>query len=154
MMEIRFRAWVKGLKKDLSLPDLKIFDYKEEDFPKMANALAVYSETDFTFRNGLGISSSAEYDAILMQYTGLKDRNGVEIYEGDILEINQEIGDGTLKSRGFVKYHECCFIVERGGEKVSYNNGKFLEFINWPNEYFKNCKAIGNIYENPELLED
>jgi uncharacterized phage protein (TIGR01671 family) len=78
----------------------------------------------------------------LMQYTGLKDKNGKEIYEGDIL---------SRKKWGLGGYHEDeeRYLVESldyyldSGE-VDYHFGVHL----W-NEY---CEVIGNIYENPELI--
>ena len=68
----------------------------------------------------------------LMQYTGLKDKNGKEIYEGDI---------AILPDR-WPKF------------PVRYIDGMFcLEGTSWPlHEYYKECEIIGNIYENPELL--
>jgi uncharacterized phage protein (TIGR01671 family) len=76
---------------------------------------------------------------ILMQYTGLKDKNGKEIYEGDI--INDSFGD----RKGRIRYndHVAAFeISEYDGIHMlsSHNCGRFFE-------------VIGNIYENPELLE-
>lgn len=80
----------------------------------------------------------------LMQYTGLKDKKGVEIYEGDIvlnLEHNQE-------TKGVV-------VFVRGGFRVALNIKGFkfnLPFNSFEeNEY--SLQVLGNIYENPELLE-
>lgn len=83
----------------------------------------------------------------LMQFTGLKDKNGVEIYEGDILYVEQ-IGviDSYIphKKNVAVRYEErdTAFIFD---EEIGFVIGLY----SMPRE----LEVIGNIYENPELLE-
>ena len=77
-----------------------------------------------------------EYNA--MQYTGLKDKNDVEIYEGDIVNL------GT-KNNFEVVYDLSSFSLRKNNGilcllEIPYRNGDIV--------------VIGNIYENPELLED
>jgi uncharacterized phage protein (TIGR01671 family) len=101
---------------------------------------------------------------ILMQYTGLKDRNGREIYEGDILGILAkpslfgtaqvcfgEYGDSEIEwgspaigwyATGVHGYHR------EDGRKDVYETGE--ESLLW---YDNKWEVIGNIYENPELME-
>lgn len=77
-------------------------------------------------------------DGILMQSTGLKDRNGVEIFEGDAIEVKRLIGPRFL-----VKKHE--------------KTTQFFLQEDFVREYFgtfgqDELEVIGNIYENPEFL--
>ena len=78
----------------------------------------------------------------IMQYSGLKDRYGKEIYEGDI--IKNESGEG-YDILSVVAYKKGVFCIDANDE---------LDYIEYP-LYEWNCEAevIGNIYENPELLE-
>lgn len=75
-------------------------------------------------------------DLPIMQYTGLKDKNGVEIYEGDI--VNSKIF-GISE----VRYFQNSFVLWDDGS-YSRDHKNYLG---------DNCEVIGNIYENPELLE-
>ena len=121
--EIKFRAWVK----------------KER---KMVNV-----ETLFIGINRLCFGNSKTEDLFfrdfeeveLMQYTGLKDKNGKEIYEGDIVILN----DAEEENRCVVKYKYGSYILVDGDlrENLSNVEDKFLE-------------VIGNIYENKNLLEE
>jgi uncharacterized phage protein (TIGR01671 family) len=73
-----------------------------------------------------------------MQYTGLHDKNGTEIYEGDIIRDN----DYELWQ---VYFEDGSFLARC----VDYDVSEFL--IEFTPEY---CEVIGNIYKNPELLEE
>ena len=82
----------------------------------------------------------------LMQYTGLKDKNGVEIYEGDILSTDLSRPYLIVEFRNGAFMYQC----HDGGRN-------YYDFMEPANEGLKfNTKyheVIGNIYENPELLE-
>ena len=74
---------------------------------------------------------------ILMQYTGLKDKNGKEIYEGDVGV------DGENDA-----YYE---VVFDEGAFVSHYDGNITEYLS---ETASQMEIIGNIFENPELLQE
>ena len=87
---------------------------------------------------------------ILMQYTGLKDKNGKEIYEGDVLEFWTFIS----MSEGVKKVS---YVKEDGGIYVFpmlyHDNSYYLCDAIWiSNKLEKGVFVIGNIYENPELI--
>lgn len=76
------------------------------------------------------------------QYTGLKDKNGTKIFEGDIVDVLYDvnyIGVATERIGVFEVVHNGCFMGQKGN--VRYH------FI--PSD---KCTVIGNIYDNPELL--
>ena len=75
-------------------------------------------------------------DLHLMQSTGLKDKNGKEIFEGDVVKCNGLLG--TIES--FKAMLICSF--------MKYNNYQKVGF------FAQEIEVVGNIYENPELLED
>jgi uncharacterized phage protein (TIGR01671 family) len=84
----------------------------------------------------------------LMWYTGLKDKNGKEIWEGDIVRFNQCCGgdyekDGLI---GFIKYDEGCFQI------WDYNKNEYICDLISP-VLNKEIEVIGNINENIELIK-
>ena len=131
MREIKFRAWA------------------------VASNIMFYPNTD----DGWDIVNG-ELDplpnTILMQYTGLKDRTGKDIYEGDICKCHiftQELGENMGVCEGEVefickiKFGVCGVTAQKGGN----NSGALFFYDNFHEE---SLEVVGNIYENPELLED
>ena len=95
---------------------------------------ATHQYRHFVLQKGVSVNIGADLE--IEQYTGLKDKNGKEIYEGDIVDYND---DGECI--GYVVYNAPSYeIMEKTG------------FTCWlkgsPHQ-----KVIGNIHENPELLE-
>ena len=124
MRDIQFRAWLKAEKimgevLGIDILHKEIF-FSNED----ANC---YEHTDFK-------------DIELMQYTGLKDKNNTEIYEGDILKLRDNHGIQL------VKYHDewSAFIVESQKDTSVGVLGLYFDK--------EDFEIIGNAYENPELL--
>ena len=71
------------------------------------------------------------------QYTGLKDKNGKEIFEGDVVEAIRYDG---LVVTGVVGFRDCSFVISTGYQTI----------YTWMDYQIE---IIGNIHENPELLE-
>lgn len=86
-------------------------------------------------------------DIHLMQSTGLKDKNGKEIFEGDIITNGIDIVD--------VRNHETLgFYTLVNGREVFFGHGTSIEEFEEDIEGFTEIvEILGNIYENPELLE-
>jgi len=126
MREIKFRAWDK--KGKYMFETMVIFN--PDHNPQMGVCQIVSNgvpEVRFVNIN----------DFELMQFTGLKDKNGKEIYEGDIIDLNFE----TVHLRGKV-------IQEESGDWLLYQDEQNFVGVH----HNKNrIEIIGNIYENPEL---
>ena len=125
MREIKFRCWDKENKEMLDVEYLHWDDCTGE-FSIRTTMYSDYFDTG---------------DMILMQYTGLKDKNGKEIYEGDIVEVTRP----CIYETGTIVFKNGCFFIKVKETLLALWECK-------PNNY--ELKAIGNIYENPELLED
>ena len=94
-------------------------------------------------------------DSALMQSTGLKDKNGVEIFEGDcFIKIFRTIEiptgkNGIEKSVGIVKFHEGAFQVHIDGWGYKLLSEVVQPHIYGANDDYWENVVIGNIYENP-----
>lgn len=133
---IKFRAWDELEKRMWTLDDAgeDSGDGSIQYFSE--NGSLEFGRLEY-YDTGLGVNSHFEKFP-LMQYTGLKDKNGKEIYEGDILAINN--------TRYVVGYR-----VYSGGWQLEIKNEYCAEMVQG------NCELlviIGNIYENPELVRE
>jgi uncharacterized phage protein (TIGR01671 family) len=119
MRDIKFRAWDEENKQMIQWHDTFFYD---------TSAVTNWSG-DFSY-----------IEMPLMQFTGLKDSNGKEIYEGDIVEYQDSICDG---------YREYPITRKR---EVSYGIGVFWAGSYELHKVRNEAVIIGNIYESPELI--
>jgi uncharacterized phage protein (TIGR01671 family) len=124
--EIKFRVWSKTR--------------QEMIYPMFGWFKKVYIG-DNGFLQDIQLGTAIELNGTkleLLQYTGLKDKNGMEIYEGDIVNVNHYGGTPRFEKveyytvAGFASVHP---FTDSGHHWSSHN-----------------CEIVGNIYENPELL--
>ena len=123
MREIKFRAWDKEKKIMGEVLGIDIL-HKEIFFSN--EDVDCYEHVDFK-------------DIELMQYTGLKDKNNKEIYEGDIVTLHNS------KYKVIFNSKEAGFVLR---------DDEFEMNIPFTNNNNKRMEVIGNIYENPELLKE
>lgn len=97
--------------------------------------------------DGVGKVSGTDSMLKVMRYTGLKDKNGKEVYEGDIITVNIWFGEIKSQSDLPVIFKEGKFGYELYSGSGSYQVMDLLD----ENEYVE--YVVGNIYENPELLK-
>lgn len=128
MREIKFRAWNAYAKQMYDVDLLHI----RNSIPQVVPTL-----------EGNYMSLVYQPKVVLMQHTGLKDKNGVEIYEGDVLQFF--VGDDEFKAKvewndqeaGFIAFYKLSGFTP---EDMGYQKDSYV--------------VIGNIYENPELLKE
>ena len=137
----KFRAWDKISKCMCDVDSMNLYDR--------------FYEYKF-FGKDKSISGTADFSdksVILMQSTGLKDKNGVEIYEGDIL-LNTASENQEDWKKWRVHYADGRFLIDYKQIPKDRRKRKNLELEDLceDNVWIYGLEVIGNIYENPELL--
>lgn len=129
MKNVKFKAFIKD--------ENKVVDVKELSFK--------YDEV--VYESGRYTEVRRFKDVELMQLTGLKDKKGTEIYEGYIVELKYPY-DKRIKTRGVIVCNDdkACFGINMKETTEQY------ELYRITAENY--LTVIGNIYENPELLEE
>ena len=131
--EIKFRAWDKETKKMVKVQRLTLIDTLGWHTCSMCG-------------HHIGLSGNPY---ILMQYTGLKDKNGKEIYEGDQVRFKLILTDEYGEKEQLGTDMTGWIIFEAGGFAIRpYGEDDFIDFdiASLSNDF----KITGNIYENPK----
>lgn len=138
MRDIKFRIWDGAKNEWLASSSKDALPYY--GFALVGEVMTVQSPPVWSLDEG----------NVVEQFTGLKDKNGVGVYEGDII-IQKSLGSNKSGCRGKITYKEdhAAFMFE------VYERGKPVMWL-FLNEFNpeKTCEVIGNIHENPELLEE
>ena len=136
-MTPRYRTWIKTEKRMFFSDDILAIDYENEEIVTQQ----VYFENGLPDDRDIYCYKTDEIE--LMQSTGLKDKNGKEIFEGDILDYKGR--------KALVRWHGSYeSFIYRFVDELQKRNTE------WKPLYlaYMKCEIIGNIYENPELLEN
>ena len=123
-MKLKFRAWLK----------------KRQEMDNEIDHISWLEDELYCIGDGITYMVSAE-DLVLMQSTGLVDKNGKEIFEGDIVKMSKDVYSEPT-------YYEV--VRHRGGAYRLESKQHGCEL--WLRH--TDCEIVGNVYENRELLEN
>ena len=134
--EIKFRAYDKHTK--IMLPVVDVIKFTKSE--------SINIMRDGAY--GVGVTIPYQPQIELMQYTGLHDKNGKEIYEGDI--VSKETFDDTKPNYRDISYAKVVWIEELASYHLVNKDDKIILYLS-DDKY--NIEVAGNIYENGDLLK-
>lgn len=145
MKDIKFRAWDKKTKKMRKVESIGFgtLSLRKEEYP------VINLKGRDCINNKDIIIHRDKNQYYLMQYTGLKDKNGVEIYEGDIVETCDNKKQLVVWHNNGFKFK---FTYSRTYQGEPYTETTHLELRETSSKRWGD-EVIGNIYENSELLK-
>ena len=131
------------------IPKYKVWDKKRAE---MINLIAINFHKyipmdDLTCSCSDGPITRNFQDVVLMQSTGIKDKNGVEIYEGDILKLHA-IFLAPDDKIGYLEYSP------KYGYSIILEGNRLYRQEYWASTNKLNYEVIGNVWENEDLLND
>lgn len=132
--EIKFRAWDKGNEYMVYAEEHSGLSEYYFDFVKNTFQLLMPVEDDYPY----------VVDAIIMQYTGMKDKNGKEIWEGDLVKRNGHIRKVVFNEGAFCLWGIKQFEGTLDPMTVMFHGSALYNFLS-------DIEVIGNVYENTEL---
>jgi len=156
MREIKFRAWQKAYITQFTIND------KLTDCNIPAEMIYYFNTVSHGETNFFNFSFVNKDRYELMQFTDLHDKNGKEIYEGDIVRIITAVNEyydeeGDLiedenEKIAFISFDDGTFVAKNSsGEICQWNDGTH-DWYSLENAII--LEVIGNIYENPELIKE
>ena len=135
----------------------KVWDTKEKEWVINPRVALIHHEKSWGNDFYLEIDedwNDEDYDPtryIFLQSTGLKDKKGNEIYEGDVLITDW---DWRNKPVRYFYVKECLPFIELVDKQgFDYDNGDYYQGSNVESHQWKSFEIAGNIYENPELMK-